>query len=170
MKVKIIIITSFLLLAGCDQDSIISPFVDGRITAAHNITAIKTLPTFFAGLLLISITSEGLEHDGYSDKWTYRYTTGGIAVDYYYHLTSREAKFDSTSKQLDGLGFIRHKWFNSDKALQIAESKGGKEFRKRNKDYTIEAALVEPLWDDFDIKDVGDTSNGVQSIISEFLE
>lgn len=148
MKTKIIILFSFLLYWGCNKDSVNETLINGnRITAAHNLSAVESLAaTNYNDLQLVSVKNDNLEYDGYADKWSFRYTSGGIAVDYYFHTTSKEVKFDSTSTlQIDGSSFINHQWFDSNEALQIAEENGGKDFRDKNQNYKIEASLGEPL-------------------------
>lgn len=148
MKIKIIILISFLLFAGCDKNSINDAFIDGdRITAAYNLSAVESLASEYSqGLKLLSINGESVEYDGFARKWCFRYTSGGIAVDYYFHTTSKEVIFDSTSTFMNiGSTFISHKWFNSNEALKVAEKNGGKDFRMKNPTYIIEASLGEPL-------------------------
>lgn len=55
-------------------------------------------------------------------------------------------KLDSVVNSiLDGNAIITHDWFDSDKAVEIAEENGGKTFRNENPEYIIEASLSEPL-------------------------
>jgi hypothetical protein len=148
MKVKTIIVTILLCLYGCDKESVNQALIDGeRITAAYNLSAVESLAsTYSKGLLLLSIRSDNVEYDGFAQKWCFRYSSGGIAVDYYFHTTSTNVIFDSTSILMYvGLTFISHKWCNSDEALRIAENNGGKDFRMKNSEYSIEASLGEPL-------------------------
>jgi len=98
------------------------------------------------GLILKSIVSKNVKISGQAETWIYKYSSGGIAVDYYFHAKENEVKFDSTSIFiLDGEGFIVDQWFDSDEAMKIAEENGGKEFRQSNLDYTIEISLAEPI-------------------------
>lgn len=87
-----------------------------------------------------------MQINGQANKWTYKYSAGGLAVDYYFHATANEVLFDSTSNIiLDGESLIAQQWFDSDEAMKIAEDNGGKEFRNNKSEYTIEVSLYAPL-------------------------
>ncbi|MBU0474299.1 MAG: hypothetical protein KKF62_09055 [Bacteroidetes bacterium] len=148
MKFNLIMLFTLLLLFGCTKNSVNDPTDNnGKITAASKFNAVKSLASEYSeGLILKSIKSEELQSDGFAKKWNYKFSTAGIAVDYYFHATSNEVLYDSTSSiNMDGEGLIANQWFDSDEALIIAENNGGKEFRNNNHEYLIEASLVEPL-------------------------
>lgn len=149
MKLNLIMLFSLLLLFGCTKSSINDPINNnGNITAASKFDAVKSLASKYSGgLILKSVKSEQLQPDGFAKKWNYKFSTAGIAVDCYFHATSNEVMYDSTSSitLVNGEGLIAHQWFDSDEALKIAENNGGKEFRNNNPEYLIEASLVEPL-------------------------
>ena len=147
MKACIFVLASLIFMGGCNNNSPNNPLVDGnRITAAYNFNKVESLAAQYSeGLRLMSIRSEDLDYDGFARKWCFRYTTGGIAVDYYFHTRVNEVEYDSTSTQLIGSGFIAHEWFDSDNAMKIAEKNGGKDFRRQYSQYTIEASLGEPV-------------------------
>lgn len=142
-----LILLSLLLLQSC---SINEPISNNLITALSKIDDIESIASEYdQGLILKSISCKEVEYNGQAEKWIYKYSSGGIAVDYYFHATEREVKFDSTSIiTLDGEGLIVDEYFNSDDAMMITENSGGREFRKNNLDYTIEITLVEPLIQD----------------------
>ncbi len=148
MKAKILILASLLFIGGCNRDSINNPLIEGdRITATYNFGKVESLAAQYSdGLLLMSIQSENLDYDGFAKKWCFRYSSAGIAVDYYFHTSAKEVNYDSISTmKFVGSGFIVHPWVNSDKALNIAEKNGGKDFRHENSQYIIEASLGEPV-------------------------
>lgn len=149
MKIKTLILASLIFITGCDKHSVNDPVIQGnKISAAYNWDAVESLAASYSpGLVLKSIRSEGLNYMGYADKWSFQFSSGGIAVDYYFHTTLNEVKYDSTSGNLMTVGaaFISHKWFNSNEALHIAEKNGGKEFRDKYPDHFIGAKLGEPL-------------------------
>ena len=147
MKTYIFVLASLIIIGGCNKDSIQNPLIKGnRITAAYNHSKVESLAAQYSeGLLMTSIQSDNLDYNGYASKWCFRYSSAGIAVDYYFHTTAKEVKYDSTSKRLIGSGFISNKWFDIDEALKIAEKNGGKDFRNKNSQYIIEASLGEPV-------------------------
>ena len=120
---------------------------DNLLTAATKISDIESLASESSkGLILKSIKSKNVQVNGEAEIWQYKYSSGGIAVDYYFTATPNEVMLDSTSDIIwDGEGFINNQWFDSDEAMRIAEENGGKEFRETNKDYKIEISLTEPM-------------------------
>ena len=131
-----------IIFSGCNKDSINEPLIIGnKITAAYNYSAVEALAiTYSDGLKLISIKSDNLDFDGYANNWSFRYTSGGIAVDYCFHTTSEEVKYDSITTKVIGTSLITHQWFNSNEALKIAEKNGGRDFRTKLK--TSESLLI----------------------------
>jgi hypothetical protein len=116
-----------------------------RITAAYNLSAIESLvSTNYHGLLLLAIRSDDVDYDGYAKKWCFVYSSAGIAVDYIFYSTYDGVGFNSTTSKIIGISFISQSWFNSDKALKIAEENGGRDFRMKNPDYSIKASLSKP--------------------------
>jgi len=146
MNKKIIILALLPFLMECDKNPINNTLIDNnRITAAYNLRVVDSLAeTYSEGLQLLSIRSKNVAFDGYSQKWCFIYSSGGIAFNYYFHTTANEVIFDSTSSKNIGSAFISHQWFESNEALRIAEKNGGKDFRMKNPEYTIEASLGEP--------------------------
>ena len=148
MKAQIFILALLLIMEGCNRDSVNNPLIEGnRITAAYNSSKVESLAAQYSdGLLLMSVQSENLDYDGFASKWRFRYSSAGIAVDYYFHTSAKEVYYDSISTmKLVGSGFIVHQWFDSDQALKIAEESGGRDFRRKNSQYIIEASLGEPV-------------------------
>lgn len=143
----IFIFLTFNLACQKNTNPLSPPLNDGdRITAAYNFSAVESLiSTYYDGLLLLSIKSDNVDYDGYAKKWCFVYSSGGIAVDYIFHSTYYDVGFDSTTVEIIGIGYISRTWFNSDKALGIAEENGGKDFRMKNPDYSIKASLSEPV-------------------------
>ena len=142
-----IFLISFLLL-GCD--SVTQNNLGDKIAVADRYNEIISLANpknESNGLILESIKSDNVEMDGTSNKWTYSFTSGGIAVTYYYHATSESVAFDSISKfvKLPRTQLISHNWMNSTNAIKIAENNGGEFFRLKNNKYNIETKLEEPL-------------------------
>jgi hypothetical protein len=147
MKTHIFVLASLIIIGGCNRDSVNDPLIEGnRLTASYNLDNVESLAEQYSeGLRLMSIGSEDVDYNGYANKWYFRFSSAGIAVDYYFHTTAKEVKYDSTSTRLIGSGFISNKWFDSDEALKIAEKNGGKDFRNKNSQYIIEASLGEPV-------------------------
>lgn len=145
---KNILVTIFmlflLLLQSC---SINEPKTNNLITALTKFDDVGSIVSEYSqGLILKSVFSKEVKYNGQAEKWIYKYSSGGIAVDYYYHATESKVRFDSTSTMtLDGEGLIVNQWFNSDEAMRIAEENGGKKFRETNLEYNIEISLVEPM-------------------------
>jgi len=148
MKSNLIKLFFLPLLVLCESCSVNDPNTDDKfITAKTKISEIESIASeHSSGLVLISIKSKDVQTTGHAEKWQYKYSSGGIAVDYYFHATVNEVLFDSISTTiLVGEGFIIHNWFDSDEAMKISEANGGKEFRENNSDYIIEVSLVEPM-------------------------
>lgn len=137
----------FLLLQSC---SVNDPESDHFITALSKLENVESIVSEQSqGLILKSIVNNDVHFGGQAEKWVYKYSSGGIAVDYYYHATENEVTFDSTSTfTLIGEGLIVEQYFDSDVAMKIAEENGGKEFRENNLDYKIEMSLIEPMVQD----------------------
>jgi hypothetical protein len=137
----------FLLLHSC---SVNDPESDDFITALSKLETVESIVSEQSqGLILKSIFNKDVHYSGKAERWAYKYSSGGIAVDYYYHATANEVAFDSTSTwTLIGEGLIVDQYFDSNVAMKIAEENGGKEFREDNLDYRIEISLVEPMVQD----------------------
>ena len=99
------------------------------------------------GLMIESLISSDVNLEGKSLKWIYCFTSGGIAVKYYYSATYKSVTYDSVSKvhKFPPTQLISHEWINSSIALSVAENNGGKLFRANNAGYIIEAKLEESL-------------------------
>ena len=137
MKVVKITFIFLIFYLACQRNTnpLSPPLNNGeRITAAYNLSGVESLAKSYSDdLRLLSIICYNIDYDGYTKKWRYIYSAGGIAVDYYFHSTYYGAEFDSTSTdQYDGPVFITKQWFNSNVALNIAEKNGGKDFRIQN--------------------------------------
>jgi hypothetical protein len=148
MNKKITLIVFLLLLIGCGENSIENSLIEGnKITAAYNFKTLESLVySYDRELKLLSIRSDDVDYEGFALEWCFRYSSDNIAVDYYFHTTSKEVVFDSTSTAKNiGSTFISHPWFDSSEAFRIAERNGGKEFRKKNLEYSVQASLGEPL-------------------------
>jgi hypothetical protein len=150
MKKLSIIIVLCIICFGCRYNllDIIPGNSEGGITAAYKMGEVDVLAkSYKQELKLISVISENVNPDGTSTKWIYRYvatTPSELGKTYYFHATYYEVAFDSISGPIFGPAVITQTWFNSDKALSIAERNGGSQFRKQNLHYTIEADMGEP--------------------------
>ena len=154
---KTIKICSFLIVLlaavnGCKKDSSINstPQNGNRITANYkynDVTSLANPENKTNGLILEAIISDDVDEMGSSEKWNYSYSSGGIAVTYYYHATKVHVMQDSISTmvKLPPTQLISNEWIDSKDVLQIAENHGGREFRAKNNDNKIELKLEEPL-------------------------
>ena len=148
MKKLFILILAFLSGSCGLNDSDSSKIIDGgMITAAYNVGAVESFASSFSpGLRLMLLKSDDVTPDGYSEKWNFEYSSGGLAVSYHFHTSDNGIGFDSTSTfGRIGIEFISHRWCNSDAALKIAGMNGGREFMQKNPGSTIKAVLSEPL-------------------------
>ena len=97
---------------------------------------------------LILIISGSVFINGTSLTWKYRYSyyTEDDDTSYFFHTTKNSAVFDSLNNTtLIGTTYIETSFIDSDSALMLAESKGGKAFRSDHPGYKITASLGKPL-------------------------
>jgi hypothetical protein len=146
MRNTFLVFVAVFLCIGCDLG--LDSSTGGGITARYNLRAVD----LFAGsygkrLRLQTIRSDDVHADGTSGTWSYEYvaTTETPPTTYCFHSTSSAIAFDSTSRIKIGAAVIAHEWFDSDRALAVAETNGGSDFRTFNPSHTISAALGEPV-------------------------
>jgi hypothetical protein len=148
--INIVILLIAVLLIACDQGSINQATFEraDAITAAYKLPAVDSLArSYNSGLRLLTVHSPDVHFDGTSAIWMYEYmaSTSSVPFIYCFHSTFHSVVFDSVSPLRDGVSFISHTWFNSNVALDIAETNGGYDFRARNPNHFITAFLNQPL-------------------------
>jgi hypothetical protein len=153
IKILIFISLIFIILIGCSKD----PFTiqnhlenENRITTVYKYNDVNSLANpenKSNGLKLESIKSDDVDENGTSEKWIYSYTSGGIAVTYYYQATKNKVILDSISTiiKFPPTQLISHSWIDSNDLLKITENNGGYDFRAKNSEYKIEIKLEELL-------------------------
>lgn len=153
MKSKIFIFTILILstFIGCEKDtSVMQSMTEDKITAVYKYEEVNS----FAnpenknnGLVLESIKSNNVDKNGASEKWSYGYSSAGIAVTYYYQATKNKVKLDSVSTvtKIPPIQLISNNWLDSKELIEITETNGGSDFRTKNKKYKIKIRLEEPL-------------------------
>jgi hypothetical protein len=112
--------------------------------ASHNQDKVDSLVKIMdSSARLLTISSDSVLADGTSPWWTYSYLG---STSYYFHTTSATASFDSASPlNVVGASIISKAWIDSDSALVLAETQGGKSFRASNPHYRIKASLGEAV-------------------------
>ena len=164
MKALLITFILCLSFAACNQnDSSTNTAIEGdnHITSNFKFKQIDAYAKNEDNTLRLKfISSDNVSYDGCSNSWSYKYSKVLDSPAYYsksYYLSSF---YDSiccdsivTEKSTVGDAYISKSWINSDIALKIAESKGGREFREKNPAYNIDASLGEavvpnsyPVW------------------------
>ena len=146
MKKNIIILALLLLIIGCAKNLTNHTLTNNnKITAAFNFGKVESLAkTYSKDLMLHSIHSDNVDFKGYAQKWTYIYSSETDS-DYCFYATLKKVEFDSTLPKNIGSTFVSSPWFDSNKALGIAEKNGGEDFRLNNLEYKIEASLAKPV-------------------------
>lgn len=146
---KIFILFIALLFGSCgiNDSSSSSTVREGKVTAAFNLGAVESFASSFSpGLKIMLLKSDNVTPEGFSAKWNFEYSSGGLAVSYHFHNSYLGVGYDSTSAFMRiGVAFISNRWINSSEALKVAERNGGREFRLKNPGSTITASLSEPL-------------------------
>ncbi len=163
MKALIIIFIFCLSFIGCNKNE--SPTVSNyeganHITASFRNSEIEAYAKSEDAVLRLKyINSNNVNYDGYSNSWSYKYSKhlDSAFVSRHYYISSFYDSIQCDSivirESTVGDAFISQGWLNSDKALEISENNGGKEFRNNNSDYNISASLGEavvpnskPIW------------------------
>ncbi|RJP62636.1 MAG: hypothetical protein C4539_17680 [Ignavibacteriales bacterium] len=160
MKNIIAILLLSLLILGCSKDSNttdnnindLTSGSDSPNTAHFNFAAVeKQAKTLDSNSRLKSISAENVKIDGTADSWIFKYSSvniGSYTSKYFYFRSfDKTVKCDSIieTKTTVGDAFISETWFNSDKAISIAENSGGKNFRDENPDNAISASLSQAV-------------------------
>ncbi len=155
MKNIIAILILSLLILGCSKDS---NTTDNNIndisgndkpnTAHFNFATVeKQANTLDSNSRLKSIYAENVKIDGTADSWIFKYSSVNIGINtskyFYFRSFDKTVKCDSIIERETTVGdaYISETWFNSDKAISIAENNGGKNFREENPDNAISASL-----------------------------
>ncbi|MBL7136852.1 MAG: hypothetical protein HQ554_06540 [FCB group bacterium] len=146
MKTISILTFLILLFSQCNENPT-STNTDEYILASYNKSKIESMAKSLENdASLINIFSDDVNLDGKSISWYHKYYSYSSDLRYYFHTTYKETFLDSSiSGSIIGSTYITHDWFDSDKAIEIAERNGGKVFREENPEYILEASLSEPL-------------------------
>lgn len=126
------------------------------IRAKYNRNAADSVAiTMDQNSVLFQVSSNNVSDDGTSALWKYGYM-GGINNDrqYYFHVNADSVVYDSVHiGPWFGATWISRDWIDSDSALSLAASQGGKQFINANPHYQVQATLYEavvpnhqPLW------------------------
>lgn len=123
-----------------------------RITAAFRAAGVEAeADNLDLSLKLKSITSNNVNVDGTSGSWTFKYTKNYANTftvkNVYLRSSYNSIQCDSIVEReaTAGDANISQKWFNSDKAMVIADKNGGNGFRTKYPDYIISASLLEAV-------------------------
>ncbi len=147
MRIPTIICLSGIICFACNHLPSNTEPAPAPNTAAYKLADVSALAQSIApGLRLMVIRSSDVNTDGTSQTWQYMYADTAVPpVCFWFHATPASVVSDSTTPMMVGSGVIRHRWFNSDSALMLAEQHGGSQFRSSNPEYTIYASLGEPV-------------------------
>jgi hypothetical protein len=90
-----------------------------------------------------------VDTNGKASQWSYCYVdTSGSHPLYYFHATSTQLAYDSTSPLYVGPSVVTLHWFDSDSAIIFAERNGGSAYRSEHPDFWISASLSQTLTPD----------------------
>lgn len=145
MKYISFILLFIIIFLSCKSP--ISPDKSTLILAGDKKVAVDNLVhSIEENAKLQAIKSADVSIYGTAELWHYRYQSSASSVYYYLRATIDTVVYDSSSTRIYyGSAFISHEWFDSDSALNLAESNGGDSFRIENHNYIISASLGEPL-------------------------
>ena len=149
-KITILLLGMIFIFNSCNKNKNPLSSVNGiNVLASHNKIKVEQLAhSIDSNATLLLIKSNSVNVLGTSESWIYSYasinpTSYNI---YYFHTTLTDVFYDSISNEgIIGIGLINEIWFDSDKALEIAEKNGGKNFRNLSPTYKIEASLSQPV-------------------------
>jgi hypothetical protein len=158
MKHLSIIIFFCLLIVGCSKNDSINAGDEPinldapakPLTAKYNHDAIQSyVSTLGTGYNLSYISSSNVTSEGQAKDWSYTYKNIADTVTFmqrlcYMRSCNDSVRLDSvvTKKFTVGDAVVgNEKWINSDIALSIAEKNDGKQFREKNSNYIISAAV-----------------------------
>lgn len=136
-----------LIVIGCSQST--EPPLAVPLTAREQLGSVDSFAqSYQTGLLLVTVQAGNVSADGIASTWGYGYMStsadSGLRV-YWFHPAPAGVVFDSISPLPVGISPLSATWFDSDSALSVAELNGGSIFRKNNPDYSISAAVSEPV-------------------------
>jgi hypothetical protein len=119
------------------------------LTAKAQYDALHTYVSGLSqGMILYSVSCKNVTSEGLGKEWSYLYGSTIDTVTYmqklcYMRSCNDTVKFDSSRTQrfMVGVASLPEKWMNSDAALTIAEKNGGRQFREKNQNFVISAAI-----------------------------
>ena len=120
---------------------------DEKITAATGLLLADSLiNTLIDSSSLMSISTSNVSTFGKSQTWHYSYNNQDSDELYFLSCNAETVWIDSIStKEWLGVMNIDGLWIDSDSAMAIAESQGGRDFRENHENYKIEIYLYKPL-------------------------
>jgi hypothetical protein len=152
MKTSVSITILCIYCLACKDSLNEAPYeTKGKITAAYRIARIDSMARSFGKQLgLRQITGGEISPVGTSAIWYYWFVESKPPyAGYHFQSTFDGVAFDGEVS--NGLGIdivdVDYGWFDSDLALMIAEKNGGRDFRNRHPNCTVQAALNESEFD-----------------------
>jgi len=148
MKLTLCILSLPFLLLSCKSSST-GPLTEGQsITAKERNAALTSyVDSYHAGLRLLSLSADSVDMHGKAPKWECCFVdTSNVAHRlYYFHVTSIDISFDSTTPPLIGPSVITGAWFDSDSAMTFAQSYGGSAYITKYPGTKISASLGQAI-------------------------
>jgi len=141
---KVIAFSILCILAfSCRDKSTDLSDIGSTFTAAVRLSAVNTYTeSCHLGVRLFRVFTSNVDTNGKASQWSYCYVdTSGSHPLYYFHATSTQVTYDSTSALYVGPSVITLHWFDSDSAIIFAELNGGSAYRSEHPDYWISANL-----------------------------
>ena len=147
MKALLVMTVSVVFCGGCKEGAVGPGFIPVDRSAKDKLEEVNSLAESLGKTLrLVSVSSRDIRTDGTSDAWYYQYVDTSIpTISYWFHASLGAVAFDSTSPTGLGAAVITHFWFNSDRALSVAEENGGAQFRNQNVNCEIVGSVGEAV-------------------------
>ncbi len=120
-----------------------SPDITAQVTAGFYKKSADSLSLLYAlDAKLMLVNSDTIGFNGLSNNWEFIYCSPAALKEYHFVSDNYHLIFQEELPLRVGIGVININWIDSDSALAIAESSGGKEFRNKYPSANIKAALV----------------------------
>ena len=147
LRAAVILAVLCLAMFACKDKSTEPSGTGPGFTAKTRLSDVSALAdSYYPGARFFRAFTSTVDTNGKASQWSYCYVdTSGSHPLYYFHATSTQVAYDSTSPSYAGPSVITLHWFDSDSAIFFGEQNGGSAYRLANTDCWITADLSQTL-------------------------
>lgn len=123
---------------------------DGTFTAADRLSSVVAyVQAIYPDAQLLRVSSSFVDTTGKALQWNYWFIDpSGPQPLHYFHATTSQITYDSSSQLPVGPGAITSYWFDSDSAFIFAQRYVGSQYCTANPEFSVTASLGQSMTPD----------------------